>query len=279
MTVRSGIRQDQTFATTLAGDESVAILIWYNGTASAATVESAAATMVLTEGGAASAHSDGATAAGTITYSETTANTMQKLADLIETVDGWHAQLVAALPGDNSTNMLITASQSCATAAGAEIKNDHGDAAAVRVCIGPEAQSTQGDGSSMPAAARTSGGNLSAVDAGDIHTQVNAGYAHDVAASDTLSEIIYATFTGSNGTNNSTPSMAFYSISKGGVQTQVHPSVVGVDGTESVIDRTAPNMAIRGKMGQRLVASMDIASADVLATQITGHYGDGPYRS
>jgi len=74
-----------------------AFYVHYDGAASAATLAVASNVLTLTEGGAASAHDDGTSAAGTLDTQYATGDTIGELVDLINSVSGWNAHIVDSL--------------------------------------------------------------------------------------------------------------------------------------------------------------------------------------
>lgn len=267
----------QTHTATLTGDETPALQVWYTGTAAATFVWNATKFQFLEDASLDTSVNTGGTTDGEITDAE--AATLGAVVALINAdTDGhWHARLVAADTGADTTDLLAVTSSAVTAngiaSGGGAVKGcvawDHTDlgAAIFCGCIGPEMDD------SLNMAARCSASGLR-----NRRRDINDDDVAEVGAViDTTARIYQITATLGDAGPTGPCKLLVYSLAQGDTLasgTLVATLPTFTNDTEATVTYEPP-ADLRSDYGERLVVlATDGASFDNLTVQIVGAYGD-----
>lgn len=262
----------QNLIATLAGDQGVACLIYYIGNGTTITVEVTSTAMIFIETGATGSPSlpnDGTSAAGTLTFSVATVDTMGELKNVINASTNFRCVLASSIQTSVSANLLIMAATAC-TVAGINIFWDQGDNDALLLAFGPEGDVNL---DLVFAASRVSKSTL--LDYRDpMYRASTLKLIGRPFPFDTVSRLFRYVFSGGNAGANETPTLTIYDSS------QTADTAIWTSATTNltVVDSTStfnPPAELTSTPGNRLVAVLTSPVGTFTASNLEIHGGYG----
>lgn len=192
-------------------------------------------TMVFTDTGTApTLPNDGTSAAGTLTYSVATVDTLTELAIVINLSNDFTATLSTNIPGTTASNKLRTHAQATITTGTAFPIDISTGQDTLYLCFGPESDLSLYQNAQLPNFARCAGSQDNYV--GSYHdpnkTRSNAlergvGRIHNY---DSVARLLGFAFTATNAAGSETPTLTLYDSSQS-LDTQIG-TFIGADATE-----------------------------------------------